>query len=133
MAATVTARSSSSYATRLLGQGSSAELASVATIIHRIRSEVSAVTFWYGAGSADPYHWPTDPVRDTDPAPVPDHALSVSGFQNVNKKYIFYYFLIVCFHQSSKIKKSQNSKNQGFSYFFLLANGRKCWMFFFEG
>jgi hypothetical protein len=49
------------------------------------------------------------------------------------KKYVFlslaYYFLIVHSHQSSKIKshmevKSQNSRNQGLSYFFLLDDGR---------
>jgi hypothetical protein len=30
-----------------------------------------SVTFWYGSGSADPYHCLTDPYQDSDPAPDP--------------------------------------------------------------
>jgi hypothetical protein len=40
-----------------------------------------SVTFWYGFGSADPYHWLTDPD--------PDPALFLSAFQYINKKSFF--------------------------------------------
>jgi hypothetical protein len=41
-----------------------------------------SVTFWYGFGSADPYHLFTNPGLDPDPDP----ALYFSDFQDVNKK-----------------------------------------------
>ncbi len=50
-----------------------------------------SVTFWYGSGSADPYFWLADP----------DPAFFVSDLQKV-------------------IKKSQNRRYQGFSYYFWL-------------
>jgi hypothetical protein len=67
-----------------------------------------------------------------DPDPAPDFALFVSDFQDANKKYFFfaYYFLKVHLHHSSKmksLKKSQNSRNKYFSYYFswfLLDAGR---------
>jgi hypothetical protein len=43
------------------------------------------VTFWYGSGSADPYHWLTGPDPDSDLAPDP--AFFVSGWQDANKKF----------------------------------------------
>ncbi len=58
--------------------------------------------------------------------------LFVSGFEDVNKKNIFlrffafFYFFKVHLHHSSKtkvIKKSQNSRNQGFSFFCLILEG----------
>jgi hypothetical protein len=67
-----------------------------------------------------------DPDLDQDP------AIFVIDLQDANKKLIkknsAYYFLKEQLHQSSKIKKSQkksqNSRIQGFSYFFLLVHGR---------
>ncbi len=57
-----------------------------------------------------------------------DPAIVVIDLQDVNKKLILksfsaYYFLEVHLHHFSKIKvqkKSQNSRNQGFSYYFCL-------------
>jgi hypothetical protein len=56
---------------------------------------------------------------DTDP------AIFVLDLQDANKKLSFsaYYFLVEHFHNFSKIKvvkKSQNSRNQVFSYYFCL-------------
>jgi hypothetical protein len=71
----------------------------------------------------------------------PDPAIFINDLQEANKKLIFftiqeankkliflqsfsaYYFLKVHLHHFSKIKvkkKSQNSRNQGFSYYFCL-------------
>ncbi len=75
--------------------------------------------FWggSGSGSADPCLWLMDP------------AIFVIDLQDDSKKLIFntifsaYYFLKVHLHHFSKIrsqKESQNSRNQGFSYFFCM-------------
>ncbi len=58
----------------------------------------------------------------------PDPTIFVIDLQNVNKKLILkkisaYYFLKVHLHNFSKIKsqkESQNSSNQGFSYYFCM-------------
>ncbi len=81
------------------------------------------MTFWCGSGSgsADPCLWLMDPD--------PDPAFSVVDLQDANKKQIFYfifsayYFLKIHIHLFSKIKsqkESQNSRNQGFSYYFCI-------------
>jgi hypothetical protein len=74
-----------------------------------------SVTFWYGSGSADPYLWLTDP----------DHLFSSKWQLKINFfEYFFaYYFLKLHLHHFLKIKspkKSQNSRNLGFSYYFCL-------------
>ncbi len=81
-----------------------------------------SITFWCESGSADPCLWLMDP--DWDP------AIFVIDLQHANKKLIFwnsfsaYYFLKVHLHHFSTKKghkkKSQNSRNQGFSYYFCL-------------
>jgi hypothetical protein len=62
-----------------------------------------------------------------DPDSNPDPAIFVIDLQDAKKKQIFYlifsayYFLKVHLHLFSKIisqKESQNSRNQGFTYFF---------------
>ncbi len=72
-----------------------------------------------GSGSADPYIWLMDP----------EPSFFFSDLQDVKKKVFFLlsffadYFSKVHLHHCSKIKdikKSQNSRNQCFSYFFLL-------------
>jgi hypothetical protein len=64
-----------------------------------------------------------------DPNADPDPAIFVMDLPEANKKLIFlssfssYYFLKVHLHHFSKTKvqkKSQNSRNQGFSYYFCL-------------
>ena len=60
----------------------------------------------------------------------PDPAIFVIDLQDANKKIFFlilffsdYYFLKVHLHHFSKIKsqkESQNSRNQGFSYYFCM-------------
>ena len=66
-----------------------------------------------------------DPNPDSDLDPDP--AIFVIDLQDASKKLIFktifsaYYFLKVHLHHFSKIKSqkgSQNSRNQGFSYYF---------------
>jgi hypothetical protein len=78
-----------------------------------------SVTFWYGSGSEDPYLWLTDP----DPARPSRWQLNKSFFYLV----FLYYFLKLHLHHFSKIKvikKSQNIRNEGFSYYFLLEERR---------
>jgi hypothetical protein len=64
-----------------------------------------------------------------DPDSNPDPAIFVSDLQDASKKLIFntifsaYYFLKAHLHHFSKIKsqkESQNSRNQGFSYYFCI-------------
>ncbi len=78
-----------------------------------------SVTFWYGSGSADPYHWLKDPNSDPDPDPTPDtaqdSAIFVSNLQGWQLK-LFKATLTSFF----KDKKSQNSRSRGFSYYFCL-------------
>jgi hypothetical protein len=68
-----------------------------------------------------------DPDPDSDP--VPDPAFFVIDLQDASKKLIFntifsaYYFLKVHLHHFSKIKSQkepQNSRNQGFYYYFCM-------------
>jgi hypothetical protein len=67
-----------------------------------------------------------DPDSDLDPDPYP--AIYVIDLQDASKKITFntifsaYYFLKVHLHHFSKIKsqlESQNSRNKGFTYYFL--------------
>ncbi len=70
-----------------------------------------SVTFWYGSGSAYPYLWRTDP------------AIFVSDIQDAFKFLCLLLFegTFTSFFKDKKvIKKSQNSRNQGFSYYFCL-------------
>ncbi len=82
-----------------------------------------SMTFWggSGSGSADPCLWLMDPD--------PDPAIFVIDLQDASKKLIFhtifsaYYFLKLHLHHYSKIKsqkESQNSRNQGFSFYFCM-------------
>ncbi len=95
------------------------------------RSQCSGtVTFWYGSGfgSSDSYLWLTMRIR------LPILLISSVTFkmttENIfsSSSFYAYSFLKVHLHHSSKIKshkKSQkDSRNQGFSSFFLLVNGR---------
>ncbi len=85
------------------------------------------MTFWCGSGSADPCLWLMDP----------DPAIFVIDLQDANKKQIFYfifsayYCLKIHLHLFSKIKcrkESQNSRNQGFSYYFcMMIEGSRSW------
>ncbi len=81
------------------------------------------MTFWggSGSGSADPCLWPMDPD--------PDPAIFVIDLQDASKKLIFLHnffcLLLLKLHlyHFSKIKsqkESQNSRNQGFSYYFCM-------------
>ncbi len=71
-----------------------------------------SVTFWYRSGSSDPYLSPTDPDPDPD--------IFVSDLKDANKKTNFYVFCLLLYEgtiilqESKVIKKSQNSRNQGF-------------------
>ncbi len=78
-----------------------------------------SMKFWGGSesGSADPCLWLVDP----------DPAIFFIDLQDASKKLIFntsfsaYYFLKVHLYHFSKIKSQkepQNSRNQGFSYYF---------------
>ncbi len=80
-----------------------------------------SVTFWYGSGSADPYN--RVPNLDSDLAPDPPCS-SVTFKMSKTKffpKFFCFLLFVGTFKQSSKIKiikKSQNTRNQGFSYHF---------------
>ncbi len=80
-----------------------------------------SMTFWCGSGSADPCLWLMDP--DSDP------SIFIIDLQDANKNkfkkksFSAYYFLRLLLHHFSKIKskkKSQNSRNPGFSWYFCL-------------
>ncbi len=72
-----------------------------------------------------------DSDSDPDPSADPDPAIFVIDLQDANKKlikksYPAYHFLNVHLHHFSKIKspkKSQNSRNQGFFYYFFMIEG----------
>ncbi len=82
-----------------------------------------SMKFWYGSGSADPYLWIMDP--DSDPDADPDPAIFVTGsdLQDVSKKLPFFVlitfwrYIYIIFQREKVIKKSQNSRNQCFSYY----------------
>ncbi len=80
---------------------------------------------------ADPWHFGVDPdprIHASDRILDPDPAIFVIDLQDASKKQICYtifsaYFLKVHLHHFSKMKsqkESQNSKNQGFSYYFCM-------------
>jgi hypothetical protein len=77
------------------------------------------MTFFWGGGDPDP-----DPRIHAYANAYPDPVIFVINLQDTSKKLIFnknfsaYYFLKVHLHHFSKIKESQNSRNQGFSYYF---------------
>ncbi len=84
-----------------------------------------SMTFWggSGSGSADPCLWLMDPDSDPDP------SIFAIDLQDASKKLIFntifsaYDFLKLHLYHFSKIKiqkESQNSRNQGFSYYFCM-------------
>ncbi len=86
-----------------------------------------SMTIWCGSGSwsADPCLWQVDPDSEL----VPDPAFFVIDLQDANKKLFFKVLMFFTFegtfivHHFSWIwseKKSQNSGNQGFSYYFCL-------------
>jgi hypothetical protein len=65
---------------------------------------VDPVTFWYGSGSQDPYHWLMDP----------DPALFFSSFQNANKSFsliIFrrYIYISLPSHESNEEQQTKFS------------------------
>ncbi len=81
-----------------------------------------SVTFWYGFGSEDPYHWTADP----------DPALFFSRFhkaskltRNTGKFLLMTYcrYIYISLHWKV-IKKSQNCENQEVFTFFLLFHRR---------
>jgi hypothetical protein len=62
-----------------------------------------------------------------DPVPAPDPSLIASHFEDGYRKIIIFLQIFFClllsvgtFTSVQVIKKSQNSRNQGFSYFFSL-------------
>jgi hypothetical protein len=62
----------------------------------------------------------------TDPDPAADPTFFAIDFQDANKKTIifllitFWRYTYIIFQRNKIIKKSQNSRNQGFSYFLCL-------------
>jgi hypothetical protein len=81
------------------------------------------VTFWKVSRprSADPYLWLT----------YPDPAIFVSGLQDANKNKFSKFFCLLLVEGTftsiftdKVIKKSQNSRHQGSSYYFCLMMGR---------
>ncbi len=88
-----------------------------------IRQCCGSMTFWCGSGSADPCLWLMYPDPGSGSCYFchwPSRCL-----QKTNSFLIFsaYYFLKVHLHYFSKIKsqkESQNSRNQGFSYYFCM-------------
>jgi hypothetical protein len=68
-----------------------------------VESGSGSVTFLYGSGFADPYHWFTDPYLDP--------ALFSNGFPDANKKYVFSRFFCLIKIRPQVVKTSQNFKN----------------------
>jgi hypothetical protein len=91
-----------------------------------------SMTFWggSGSGSADPCLWIMDPDTDSDPDPGsgscyfrhwPSRCQQETYF--LTQFFSTYYFLKLHLHHFWKIKsqkESQNSGNQGFSYYFCM-------------
>ncbi len=85
-----------------------------------------SMTFWGGSGSADPCLWLMDP--DPDPGSGsfyfchwPSRCQQKTNF--LTQFFSAYDFLKLHLHNFSKIKiqkESQNSRNQGFSYYFCM-------------
>ncbi len=86
-----------------------------------------SMTFWCGSGSgcgsADPCLWLMDLDLDPDPNPF----IFIIELQDTNKKQILkknsadYLLKVPLLHHFTKVKtKSQNSRNQGFPYYFSL-------------
>ncbi len=73
-----------------------------------------SMTFWPGSGSADPCLWRMDP----------DPVIFVIGLQGAYKKLILV-FLLISFLGYIYKKKSQNSPNEGFTYFFWVIEGSR--------
>ncbi len=77
-----------------------------------------SMTFWCGSGSEDPCLWLMDP----------DPAIFIIDLQDAKKNLLKNKFFCLLFFESTftsffkdkKSKKSQNSRNQGFSYCFCL-------------
>ncbi len=70
--------------------------------------------FWYGygSGSADPSRWLMDPL-----------PFSSLTFKMPTKNLLLFFYFFYLLHHFSKIKsqkESQNSRNQGFSYYFCM-------------
>jgi hypothetical protein len=54
-----------------------------------------------------------------DPVPDPDPAIFVIDLQIANKNYLLFEGTFTSFFKDKKVKKKpQNSRNQGFSYYF---------------
>ncbi len=66
------------------------------------------MTFWYGSGSADPYHGITDPDPDSDPDSHPDSATFVSDLQ-VFLLIIFSRHIYIILQRKKVMKKSQKT------------------------
>ncbi len=91
-----------------------------------------SMTFWCGSGSADPCLWLMDPDPDHGsgscyfhqwPSRCQQKNNFLKLFFNFDTIFSAYYFLKVHLHHFSKIKsqkESQNSRNQGFSYYFCM-------------
>ncbi len=88
-----------------------------------------SMTFWGGSGSADPCLWLMDPDPDLDPGSWSCYfrhwPLRCQQKNNFLTQFfrLLRYFLKLHLHHFSKIKsqkESQNSRNQGFSYYFCM-------------
>ncbi len=82
------------------------------------------LTIWYGSGSADPCLWLMDPDQDSDPAIFVIHKKKILlSFCLIPT---FWRYIYIIFQRQKVKKKSQNSKNQGFSFYFcLMTEGSK--------
>ncbi len=91
-------------------------------LVHQLVLRYGSVTCWYGSGSTDPYHWPTD----QDPALDP--AIFVSDLQDGNEHFFPKFFCLFLFFEATftsffndkSHKGVRNGGNQGFSYNFCL-------------
>ncbi len=89
-----------------------------------------SMTFWGGSGSADPCLWLMDPDSVPDPDPGPGSCYYCNWPSRCQQKtnFLTQFFLLITFwsyiyiiFQRLKIQqKSQNSRNQGFSYYFCM-------------
>ncbi len=68
-----------------------------------------SLTFWYGSGSAGPYHWlmDPDPVSVPGPASDPDPALFAKVAFKIrhNKKEVIFFLLITFWRQICSLKE----------------------------
>ncbi len=82
-----------------------------------------AMTFWCGSGSADPCLWLMDPDPGSGSCYFrhrPSRCQQKTNFRKVFLLITFWRHIYIIFQKKKIQKQLQNTRNQGFSYYFCL-------------